>query len=91
VGDEVDGAWEAAGEERVVVVCVSDTGSGVPLEIVESVFDPLVTRKQRGGERPGTGLGLAICRRVVHGAGGRLWIWSQPSVGTAVVAVLPAE
>jgi len=44
---------------RAVVVEIADTGSGIPEELLERIFDPFVTTKTHG-----SGLGLSICRRI---------------------------
>ncbi len=62
---------------------VRDTGVGVPLGKQEKIFeafaqaDGSMTRKHGG-----TGLGLTICRRIVELMGGRIWLESQPGVGS---------
>jgi signal transduction histidine kinase len=76
-------AFVAGGE---VVVEVSDTGGGIPAEVLPSVCEPFFTTRQEG-----TGLGLAIAKRYVEQNGGRLEIASRPGEGTTVRLRLPAE
>jgi PAS domain S-box-containing protein len=66
---------------------VSDSGSGMPPEILERVFDPFFTTKPPG---QGTGLGLATVYGIVQQAGGRAQIYSEPNLGTTFTALLPA-
>lgn len=61
-----------------VHVSVSDTGSGIPAEILTQVFDPLFTTKRHGG----TGLGLTVALQVAERQGGHLFVESQVDVGT---------
>ena len=63
---------------------VSDTGMGVPRDILESIFDPFFTTKERG-----TGLGLPIAHRIVSDTGGFITIESNVGQGTSVVISLP--
>jgi two-component system NtrC family sensor kinase len=72
--------------EREVVVEVSDTGGGIPAEVLPSVCEPFFTTRQEG-----TGLGLAIAKRYVEQNGGRLEIASRPGEGTTVRLRLPTE
>ena len=62
--------------EGDVVLTVSDTGSGVRLEQLDSVFDPMFTTKPTG-----TGLGLTIVTRVVVAHGGSVQVANAPSGG----------
>jgi signal transduction histidine kinase len=55
------------GEEGVVLV--SDSGPGVPAELLERVFDPFFSTK---GSGEGTGLGLSLCRKLAEAHGGTL-------------------
>ncbi|MGB4705113.1 MAG: ATP-binding protein [Candidatus Saccharicenans sp.] len=63
---------------------VVDTGCGIPEEVLNRIFEPYFSTKEKG-----TGLGLAICRRIVEEHQGSIRIQSQPGRGTAVTIVLP--
>ncbi|QJW93883.1 PAS domain-containing sensor histidine kinase [Frigoriglobus tundricola] len=69
-----------------VVIEVTDTGVGIPVELLGRVFEPFFTTKEEG---KGTGLGLAICRRIVQQHHGTLEIDSRPGEGTTVRITLP--
>jgi signal transduction histidine kinase len=69
---------------------VSDTGVGVPQEMLESIFEPFVqvdASKSRSAE--GTGLGLAISRDLARGMGGDLTAQSTPGSGSEFSLDLP--
>ena len=53
---------------------ISDTGHGIPEEIKEKLFDPLISGKERG-----TGLGLAITKRIIETHGGKIGVESYTS------------
>jgi len=67
------------------VIRVSDDGPGVPLELQEQIFEPLVT-----GKSCGTGLGLAICRQIVGQHGGSIGLRAGEGAGTTMQISLPA-
>jgi signal transduction histidine kinase len=69
-----------------VIVDISDTGSGIPPEVLPRIFDVFFTTKPIG---VGTGLGLAICHRIVTGMGGSISVDSRVGVGTTVRVTLP--
>jgi two-component system sensor kinase FixL len=69
-----------------VAVEVSDSGTGIPPQILDKIFDPFFSTKPVG---KGTGLGLPICRRIVQEHGGTLNIDSGPGRGTTVRIVIP--
>jgi signal transduction histidine kinase len=70
----------AGGSDAEVFVTVSDTGEGIPPDLLPRVFDRFV----KGANSPGSGLGLAIARDIVAAHGGRLEIQSTSELGTTV-------
>jgi signal transduction histidine kinase len=73
-------------EPEMVVVEVTDTGPGIPEQVLPSICEPFFTTRAEG-----TGLGLAIAKRYVEQNGGRLEIESRPGAGTTVRLRLPTE
>ena len=69
-----------------VVIRLSDTGCGIPAEILPKIFEPFVTH----GKSHGTGLGMAIAKSVVEAHGGKISVTSVPGNGTTVDIRLPA-
>jgi C4-dicarboxylate-specific signal transduction histidine kinase len=69
-----------------VIVEITDTGAGIPQELLPKVFDLFVTSKPPG---KGTGLGLVICEEIIKAHGGRINIQSQIGHGTSVRIFLP--
>ncbi|HVX99663.1 MAG TPA: PAS domain S-box protein [Pseudorhodoplanes sp.] len=74
-----------AGGEYVALT-VTDTGVGIPPDVLEKVFEPFFTTKPSGR---GTGLGLSQVHGFAHQAGGTVRIESTLGVGTAVSIYLP--
>ena len=60
---------------------VTDTGSGMPPEVLQRIFDPFFSTKQVGR---GTGLGLPITRSIVEAHGGRILVETALGAGTTV-------
>lgn len=69
-----------------VLIIVSDTGVGMPADVVERVFDPFFTTKKAEG----TGLGLSITQKLISRSGGRIWVESNPQTGTSFSIALEA-
>jgi len=67
---------------------VSDTGTGIPPELLPRIFNPFFTTKDKG---KGTGLGLSIVNGVVSKAGGFINLESKQGVGTTFHIYLPAD
>jgi signal transduction histidine kinase len=72
---------------RYVRVGLSDTGSGMPPEVLARAFEPFFTTK---GLANGTGLGLSTVYGIAARAGGRVDATSVPGVGTTITVLLPA-
>lgn len=68
-----------------VILAVSDTGTGMPPDILARVFEPFFTT---GGGTGGTGLGLPICRSLVERMGGSISLASTLGAGTTVSVIL---
>ncbi len=71
-----------------VRITVSDTGTGIPPEIVDRIFDPFFTTKRLG---KGTGLGLSTVAGIVKDMGGHIDVHSEFGRGTDFVIHLPAR
>ena len=67
-------------------LCVSDTGTGMPADVVARAFDPFFTTKPLG---QGTGLGLSMIYGFVRQSGGQVRIYSEIGQGTMVCIYLP--
>jgi signal transduction histidine kinase len=67
-------------------VCVTDTGTGMPPEVVARVFEPFFTTKPLG---EGTGLGLSMIYGFARQSGGHVRIQSEVGLGTTVCLYLP--
>ena len=81
----------AAGQARLapgryVAVKVSDTGTGIPKDVMDRVFEPFFSTKPKS---EGTGLGLATVYGIITQAGGNVRIYSEPGLGTVFTILLP--
>jgi two-component system, cell cycle sensor histidine kinase and response regulator CckA len=65
---------------------VSDTGTGIPQDVIDRVFEPFFTTKPTGA---GTGLGLATVYGIITRAGGAVRVDSETGQGTTVTVLLP--
>ncbi|MGB7009162.1 MAG: ATP-binding protein, partial [Pseudolabrys sp.] len=65
-------------------VSVADTGTGVPPDKLNTIFDTFYTTKGHG-----TGLGLTITRTIVQTFGGRVWVENRPGGGALFRFILP--
>ncbi len=69
-----------------VCLQVSDTGIGIPQEIIQRIFEPFFTTKQDSG---GTGLGLAMVYGIIQSHNGLLDVRSTPGVGSSFILYFP--
>ena len=77
----------ASGNE--VLFTISDTGPGIPRQHLGNIFNPYWQAKRTA--RLGAGLGLPIAKGIVESHGGKIWVDSEPGVGTRFYFTLPAE
>jgi PAS domain S-box-containing protein len=81
------GMLRGASAGNFVVITVTDTGQGIPPEIIDRIFDPFFTTKAPG---QGTGLGLATVQGIVTNHSGFITVESKPGLGTKFKIHLPA-
>ena len=74
-------------DAAVVLISISDTGPGIPLEIQSQLFQKFVTG---GQQEHGSGLGLAFCKLAVEAHGQRIWVDSSVGKGTTFTFSLAA-
>jgi PAS domain S-box-containing protein len=90
--DALEGAGKLSLKTHVIPesgrVCVeiSDTGSGIPEDVLPHIFEPFYTTKEQG---KGTGLGLSMVYGIVESHGGSIRAESEPGVGTTFYIELP--
>lgn len=72
-------------QESMAVITVSDTGCGIPPQILASIFEPFVTHGKSGG----TGLGLAIAKSVVEAHRGTISVVTEAGKGSTFTVTLP--
>jgi len=73
-------------EGNFVRITIQDTGVGITQEIIDKIFDPYFTTKQKA-----SGLGLAICYSIINKHDGHITVQSIPGKGTIFTLYLPAE
>jgi signal transduction histidine kinase len=70
--------------ESAIEVRVADSGTGIPTDKLNRIFDTFYTTK-----REGTGLGLSVARTIVETYGGKIWAENRPGGGAVFRFTLP--
>ena len=78
---------EAARREEAVCISVTDTGAGIPTELLEKIFDRYF--QSLDGDRRGLGLGLFISKSIIEAHGGKIWATSTPGKGSTIYFTVP--
>ena len=73
-------------DREMLVLCIEDSGGGIPQETFENIFNPFFTTKETG-----TGLGLSISRKIVESQGGTLRLKNNLNQGVTVYLYLPLQ
>lgn len=81
---------EAYKEGDNLVLCVSNTGPGIPKDQIPLLFQKFQRLSSNDDKAPGTGLGLVIARQIVEAHHGQIWIESEPDKGCHFFISLPA-
>jgi len=69
-----------------IVIDFIDSGTGVPKEFMDKIFEPLFTTKQKG-----TGLGLASCKNIIEQHNGTISVKNNPTTFTIILPKIPAD
>jgi len=72
---------------ELLKICIADTGIGIEPDVLDQIFEPFCTTKERG---KGTGVGLLVSQRIIHDHGGKISAASEPGVGTQLSILLPS-
>jgi signal transduction histidine kinase len=86
----IEGEEESTTAEQtpgpMVMLTITDTGPGIPPEVMDRIFSPFFTTKPQG-----SGLGLAIVRKIVDAHDGRIDVGQRPGGGTVFRVTLPVR
>ncbi|MBA4707610.1 sensor histidine kinase [Aquitalea aquatica] len=76
-------------QQEEILICVEDSGPGIPVDEVETIFDKFIQSSSTKTGAGGTGLGLAICREILQAHHGIIFAENLSPRGAAFTAVLP--
>ncbi len=82
-------------QRNTIYLSVSDTGTGIPKEDIEKIFDRFYQsknyEKRHTSGQSGTGIGLYLCKRIVNEHGGRIYAINNKNIGSSVRILMPME
>jgi signal transduction histidine kinase len=78
-------------EDKYLVICVRDSGMGIPEDDLQHLFEKFYRVKQNETKAVGTGLGLSICKQIVQGHNGSIAVQSKIGEGTTFTVKLPQK
>jgi len=82
---------DAREEDEQIIICISDTGPGIPPADQPYLFDKFFRASNVPEEARGTGLGLSIVKSIVEQHDGRIWVESELGKGATFTVVLPVS
>ena len=78
-----DRSFSDTGKDRYVIISISDTGLGIPVEHLPRIFERFYrVDRERSRDAGGTGLGLAIVKHIIEAHGSSVQVESQPGIGS---------
>ncbi|AMR30978.1 hypothetical protein A0256_05835 [Mucilaginibacter sp. PAMC 26640] len=77
-------------DDDTIMVTIKDTGVGMPVQQAAKLFKTKVDSKTGTNNELGTGLGLLFCKDLVEKCNGKIWVTSEPGIGTVFSFTLPA-
>jgi len=81
-------AWEQDGQ--TYVISVKDTGTGMSEDQLNKLFKSKVNSKTGTNNESGTGMGMLFCKDLVEKCSGKIWVTSEPGLGTEFSFTVPA-
>lgn len=87
VDNEFAGSHPGLGTGRHLGIRVTDTGCGIPPDVLDHIFEPFFTTKESG---EGTGLGLSVAHGIISSLKGIITVYSEPGKGSAFNIFIPA-
>jgi signal transduction histidine kinase len=80
----------ATPDRQTVVMSVRDNGEGIPKEFLTRIFEKFSQAEvKRQAHRVGSGLGLTFCKLAVEAHGGKIWVESEPGLGSEFFFSVP--
>lgn len=85
---EINICTDLSPREHYIIIEISDTGPGIPEDVIQHIFEPFFTTKQEG---QGTGLGLSMVYSIVGNHGGSIYARNKKTKGAAFTIELPIK